>query len=122
MACWRGLQIFALAFLFRLQAQLLGWGPLVNLLKVDILNVMGIAMLAAAILWSLSSHRAIRIALFATATAALAMSHAAGERGRTRSRSCRMRSRPTSVRWPGAPTSRCFPGPAFCLAAPSPAS
>jgi hypothetical protein len=73
MACWRGLQIFALAFLFRLQAQLLGWGPLANLLKVDILNVMGIAMLAAAILWSLSSHRAIRIALFAAATAALAM-------------------------------------------------
>ena len=74
MACRRGLQIFALAFLFRLQAQLLGWGPLVNFLKVDILNVMGLAMLAAAILWSLSPHRAIRIALFAMATAALAMS------------------------------------------------
>jgi uncharacterized membrane protein len=73
MACRRGLQIFALAFLFRLQAQLLGWGPLVNLLKVDILNVMGLAMLAAAILWSVSRHRAIRIALFALATAALAM-------------------------------------------------
>ena len=74
MACLRGLQIFALAFLFRLQAQLLGWGPLVNLLKVDILNVMGLAMLAAAILWSLSSHRTLRIALFAMATTALAMS------------------------------------------------
>ena len=73
MACLRGLQIFALAFLFRLQAQLLGWGPLLNLLKVDILNVMGIAMLAAAILWSVSTHRAIRIALFAVATAGLAM-------------------------------------------------
>lgn len=74
MACLRGLQIFALAFLFRLQAQLLGWGPLVNLLKVDILNIMGLAMLAAAGLWSLSSHRAVRIALFSLATAALAMS------------------------------------------------
>ncbi len=74
MACLRGLQVFALAFLFRLQAQLLGWGPLVNLLKVDILNVMGLAMLAAAILWSLSSHRTLRIALFATVTTALAMS------------------------------------------------
>ena len=74
MACRRALQIFALAFLFRLQAQLLGWGPLINLLKVDILNIMGLAMLAAAILWSLSPHRAIRIALFALATAALAMS------------------------------------------------
>ena len=26
MGRWRGLQIFALAFLFRLQSQLLGWG------------------------------------------------------------------------------------------------
>jgi uncharacterized membrane protein len=74
MAGVRGLQIFALAFLFRLQAQLLGWGPLVNLLKVDILNIMGLAMLAAAILWSLSPHRVVRMALFALATAALAMS------------------------------------------------
>ena len=42
----RGLQIFALAFLFRLQSQLLGWGALINFLKVDILNIMGIAMFA----------------------------------------------------------------------------
>lgn len=74
MACVRGLQIFALAFLFRLQAQLLGWGPLVNLLKVDMLNIMGLAMLAAAILWSLSSRRVVRSALLALATAGLAMS------------------------------------------------
>ena len=57
MARWRGLQVFALAFLFRLQSQLLGWGALVNFLKVDILNVMGIAMIAAALLWSLSENR-----------------------------------------------------------------
>src|SRR5687767_15002921 len=44
MALKRGVQIFALAFLFRLQSQLLGWGPLVNFLKVDILNVMGVTM------------------------------------------------------------------------------
>ena len=74
MARWRGLQIFALAFLFRLQSQLLGWGPLINFLKVDILNVMGVAMLAAAVLWGRSSNRSVRIALFATATAAIAMS------------------------------------------------
>jgi uncharacterized membrane protein len=74
LACLRGVQIFALAFLFRLQAQLLGWGPLVNLLKVDILNIMGLAMLAAAILWSLSSNRTVRILLFAVATGTLAMS------------------------------------------------
>ena len=70
----RGLQIFALAFLFRLQSQLLGWGALVNFLKVDILNVMGIAMIAAALIWSLSSNRIVRILLFAIATAAVAMS------------------------------------------------
>jgi uncharacterized membrane protein len=69
----RGLQVFALAFLFRLQSQLLGWGPLVNFLKVDILNVMGVAMIAAALLWRLSGSRPARLALFAIATAAIAM-------------------------------------------------
>jgi uncharacterized membrane protein len=73
MALKRGLQIFALAFLFRLQSQLLGWGAFVNFLKVDILNVMGIAMIAAAILWSVSANRLVRIALFAIATIAVAM-------------------------------------------------
>lgn len=73
MARLRGLQIFALAFLFRLQSQLLGWGALANFLKVDILNIMGLAMLAAALLWSLSTHRHARLALFALATAAMAM-------------------------------------------------
>ncbi len=73
-ALLRGLQIFALAFLFRLQSQLLGWGPLVNFLKVDILNVMGIAMAAAALMWGLSAHRATRILLFAIATVAVSMS------------------------------------------------
>jgi uncharacterized membrane protein len=73
MALKRGVQIFALAFLFRLQSQLLGWGPLVNFLKVDILNVMGVAMVATALLWGLSARRIGRIALFAVATAAIAM-------------------------------------------------
>jgi uncharacterized membrane protein len=73
-ARWRGLQVFALAFLFRLQSQLLGWGALGNFLKVDILNVMGLAMIAAAILWGLSEQRTLRIALFAIATAAVTMS------------------------------------------------
>jgi uncharacterized membrane protein len=70
----RGLQIFVLAFLFRLQSQLLGWGAFINFLKVDILNVMGIAMIAAALIWSLSSNRLVRLLLFAIATAAVAMS------------------------------------------------
>ncbi len=73
MARLRGLQVFALAFLFRLQSQLLGWGALYNFLKVDILNVMGVAMLAAAILWGLSQSRSARIVIFAIATALVAM-------------------------------------------------
>jgi uncharacterized membrane protein len=73
MARRRGLQIFALAFLFRLQSQLLGWGALSNFLKVDILNVMGLAMMAAAVLWGLSTSRRTRIALFAVMTISLAM-------------------------------------------------
>ena len=69
----RGAQVLALAFLFRLQSQLLGWGALVNFLKVDILNVMGLAMMAAALLWRVSESRAVRIALFALATLGVAM-------------------------------------------------
>src|SRR5690348_12568188 len=74
MARWRGLQIFALAFLFRLQSQLLGWGALINFLKVDILNIMGITMMVTAILWGLSERRIVRVILFALATIAIAMS------------------------------------------------
>lgn len=72
-ALLRGWQIFALAFLFRLQSQLLGWGALVNFLKVDILNVMGVSMVAAACLWRLSATRALRLAAFAVATIAVTM-------------------------------------------------
>jgi uncharacterized membrane protein len=73
-ARWRALQIFALAYLFRLQSQLLGWGPWINFFKVDILNVMGVAMFAAALIWSLSQSRTTRVVLFAIATGAVAMS------------------------------------------------
>lgn len=73
MALLRGLQVFALAFLFRLQSQLLGWGALSNFLKVDILNIMGLAMAAAALVWGLSEHRLSRIALFAVTTTIVAM-------------------------------------------------
>ena len=74
MARMRGLQVFALAFLFRLQSQLLGWGAFINFLKVDILNVMGIAMIATALIWSVSDKRVTRVLMFAIATVALAMS------------------------------------------------
>ena len=51
----RGVEIFLLAFLFRLQAFVVSPGSsLVTLFRVDILNVMGPAMVLAGILWGLS--------------------------------------------------------------------
>ena len=51
----RGLEIFLLAFLFRLQAFIVSPGnPPVSLLRVDILNIMGPALVGAAIVWGLA--------------------------------------------------------------------
>jgi len=71
----RGLQIFALAFLFRLQSYVLGGftAPAWTLLKVDILNIMGPAMIAAAALWLLGRAVAGRIALFTLAAIAIVL-------------------------------------------------
>jgi uncharacterized membrane protein len=69
----RGWEIVALAFLFRLQALVLGGGELRSLLKVDILNVMGLAIVGAAALWQLGGSTSRRIAAFSGATAAVAM-------------------------------------------------
>jgi uncharacterized membrane protein len=67
----RGLEIFALAFLFRLQAFFLGWSHRwLDLLKVDILNVMGPSIAAAALLWRLGSSTRSRAVIFAIGTAA----------------------------------------------------
>ena len=44
-----GLWIFALAFLFRLQSIIISGAPLQSLLTVDILNIMGISMMAGAL-------------------------------------------------------------------------
>jgi uncharacterized membrane protein len=67
----RGLEIFVLAFIFRLQAELLGLGPLSSMLKVDMLNIMGLAMIAAALIWGALPSRTVRAAAFAAATAAV---------------------------------------------------
>ena len=69
----RGWQVFGLAFLFRAQSQLLGWGPLVNFLKVDILNVMGLTMVGTAWAWGIAPSRAVRIWMYAGATVFFAM-------------------------------------------------
>jgi len=68
----RGWQVFGLAFLFRFQSWVISRGPALTLLKVDILNILGLSMLAAALLWGLVRTRAARIALFAAAAVAVA--------------------------------------------------
>jgi uncharacterized membrane protein len=60
----RGWQILGLAFLFRLQSFIISGGPFPQtLLKVDILNVMGLSMVLAAVLWNLGSRNIWRAAI-----------------------------------------------------------
>jgi len=70
----RGAWILALAFLFRLQSFLISGGRFPeSLLKVDILNVMGVSMLAGALGWSAAPTPKRKIAVFAVVTVAVAM-------------------------------------------------
>jgi uncharacterized membrane protein len=70
----RGWQIFGLALLFRLQAWLISGGEFYRtLFKVDILNVMGLAMLGGAVLWGLGRGARSRALLLAGAAVAAAM-------------------------------------------------
>ncbi len=70
----RGLEIFALAFLFRAQAFIVSPGnPLVSLLRVDILNIMGPSMIAAALLWRLAPGPRAAAVLCGVAAALLAL-------------------------------------------------
>ncbi|HYT65927.1 MAG TPA: acyltransferase [Vicinamibacterales bacterium] len=69
----RGLQIFALAFLFRFQSFILSHAPAWTLLKVDILNVMGPSMVAAVGVWALFRAPKARIAGFIAATLAIVL-------------------------------------------------
>lgn len=68
----RGFEIFLLAFLFRIQAMVVSWGPWRSLLKVDILNIMGPAIMGAAGLWGLGRTSRGRLALFLGAALAIA--------------------------------------------------
>jgi uncharacterized membrane protein len=70
----RAWHIHGLAFVFRLQSWVISGGGFPRaLLKVDILNVMGIAMLGAAILWGLGRGRVSRTVLLAGSAVAAAM-------------------------------------------------
>lgn len=71
--CRRGLEIFVLAFLFRLQAFIVSppSTPL-KIFRVDILNVMGPAMVGAALVWALGKARA-RVVTYGLIATAIAM-------------------------------------------------
>ena len=69
----RALTIFALAFLFRLQSWIISGGPFPqSLLKVDILNVMGVSLTIAAVLWWLGRSLRVRAFLFVLAVVTIA--------------------------------------------------
>ena len=69
----RGFQIFLLAFLFRIQALVVSWGSWRSLLKVDILNIMGPSIMAAAWLWGAARTLRGRIIVFAVVTLGLTL-------------------------------------------------
>ena len=72
--CRRGLEIFLLAFLFRLQAFIVSppSTPL-KLFRVDILNVMGPSMAVAALVWGIGATPRTRVLALGIAATAIAM-------------------------------------------------
>jgi uncharacterized membrane protein len=70
----RGWQIFGLAFLFRLQSYVLSGGPsLLSLLKVDILNIMGPAIVLTALAGRATHSKAARFAFFSVLAGAISL-------------------------------------------------
>jgi len=70
----RGFEILLLAFLFRLQAFIVSPGnPPVSLLRVDILNIMGPAVMGAAIVWRLAQGSRSAALLSGAVATAIAM-------------------------------------------------
>jgi uncharacterized membrane protein len=72
--CRRGLEIFILAFLFRVQAFVVSPGSYpVSIFRVDILNVMGLAIVAAGLVWALGEAAAALVVWFGALAAAVAL-------------------------------------------------
>ncbi len=69
----RGWEILALGLVFRVQAQIAGFGPIMNIFKVDMLNTMGLSIVAASWLWQRAPRRGTRLVLFAAVTTAITM-------------------------------------------------
>ena len=64
----RGWYVFALAFAFRLQAWILGGFPAYSdLFRVDVLNIMGLSIVLAALLWRVAVSASGRCIVFAAA-------------------------------------------------------
>src|SRR5438876_627315 len=72
--CRRGLEIFILAFLFRLQAFIVtpGSHP-IAIFRVDILNVMGPAIVAAGLVWAAGASASALVLWYAAVAAAIAL-------------------------------------------------
>jgi uncharacterized membrane protein len=72
----RGAEILALGLLFRVQEYVLGipWAPWTDLLRVDILNTIGISIMLMGIVGRLTRTRAANIAVALAATAGIAFS------------------------------------------------
>jgi uncharacterized membrane protein len=72
--CRRGLEIFILAFLFRLQAFIVSPGSHpITLFRVDILNIMGPAIVGAAIIWWSTPSVRWQVAAFTAAAVLIGM-------------------------------------------------
>ena len=72
--CRRGLEIFVLAFLFRLQAFIVTPGSYpVTIFRVDILNVMGPAIVAAGLVWAAGPNTRALVVWYGTIAAAIAL-------------------------------------------------
>ena len=72
--CRRGLEIFILAFLFRLQAFIVSPGSYaVTIFRVDILNVMGLAIVAAGLVWAAGASTRGLVLSYGTVAAAIAL-------------------------------------------------
>ena len=71
----RGAEILGLGLLFRLQEYLLGlpWAPWTDLLRVDILNTIGISIMLLGIVGRLTQSRAANAAVALITTAAIAL-------------------------------------------------
>lgn len=69
----RGGWIFFLAFVFRVQSWILGWGAVRSLLKVDILNIMGPSITAAAAMWGAVRSPASRSVAFGAVASGISL-------------------------------------------------